>query len=121
MTVLRIVIVDDSATDAELLQLLLHDRGVRAQFAHAKNAEQLRALLQDGTPDVVVSDIHMPGFGGHQAHALVAQWQPHARFCFMSDAADHAEDLPPSDALLRKDQIDELGALLDAWFSPARD
>lgn len=116
---LRLLIVDDSATDAELLQLLLHDRGMPVQCAHAKNAEQLRALLEAGEPDVVISDINMPGFGGAQAHALVRQLRPRARFCFMSDAPDYANDLPDNDGVLRKDQIDELIALLEHWLAPA--
>ena len=114
---LRILIIDDSAVDAKLLPLLLRDRGVEACFTHASNEVSVRAALSDGTmPDLILSDVNMPGFGGDRAFALRCELAPHVRFCFLSDSIDTSPALPAADAVLRKDQIDALIAQLHAWF-----
>lgn len=113
---LQVLIVDDSTVDAELLQLLLQDSGVRAHYRHCKNDEQMRAALRTHKPDVVLSDLNMPGFGGLQAYAIACELAPGVPFCLMSDAPDASVTPAQVDALLRKDEIGRLVGLLEGWF-----
>ena len=115
---LDVLIVDDSAIDAELLPLLLHDRGVAARFRHAHDAVSMRTALQSASPHLILSDVNMPGFGGAQAFALRCELAPQARFCFVSDDTASAIGLPKADGLVRKDAIDHLVTRIADWFGP---
>ena len=113
---LDVLIVDDSRVDGELLPLLLLDRGIQAGFRHAWHAASMREALLQRAPDLILSDVNMPGFGGVQAHGLHRELAPDARFCFLSDSLDGLPDLPQADGLLRKDAISALVANIDDWF-----
>lgn len=113
---LDVLIVDDSSVDAELLPLLLQDRGIAALFRHAADAAAMRKALMQATPDLILSDVNMPGFGGERAYALRCELAPQALFCFVTDSLDGLPPLPDADGLLRKDAIDRLVARIDAWF-----
>lgn len=115
-TLLDVLIVDDSGVDAELLPLLLHDRGIHARYRHVADAAAMRSALLQATPDLILSDVNMPGFGGEQAHALSREMAPGVRFCFLSDSLDDLPPLPDADGLLRKDAIDGLVARIVTWF-----
>ncbi|MEW5847815.1 MAG: response regulator [Myxococcota bacterium] len=60
----RILVVEDSATQAEELRLILESEGFQVQTANS--AESAVERLQDGLFDVVVSDIVMPGRTGYE-------------------------------------------------------
>jgi two-component system, NtrC family, sensor kinase len=66
ITPLRVLLIEDSEVDAELLLLELKRAGYRVVHEQVQTAEALqRALLQDW--DVALSDYSMPGFNGVQA------------------------------------------------------
>ncbi|GAC1544637.1 MAG: hypothetical protein NVS3B10_32050 [Polyangiales bacterium] len=60
---LCVLIVEDEADSRELIELLLASDG--AEVRSAANAEQALALLETMSPDVVLSDIGMPGRDGY--------------------------------------------------------
>jgi PAS domain S-box-containing protein len=60
----RILIVEDSATQAERLQLMLEDRGHQTTIAH--NGSEALARLSDFDPHLVISDIVMPVIDGYE-------------------------------------------------------
>ncbi|HEY3998145.1 MAG TPA: response regulator, partial [Candidatus Xenobia bacterium] len=67
----RILIVDDSPTQAQSLAMLLdgHDVGM------ASGGEEARARLREGHWDLVVSDVVMPGESGYDlCRAIKREW-----------------------------------------------
>jgi len=80
---LRLLIVEDSAEDAELLVRALRKGGYDVQYARVDSAESLRANLQESW-DLVISDHSMPGFSGIAALEIVRQMRPEIPFIFVS-------------------------------------
>lgn len=70
---LKILLVEDSPEDAELLSDQLLDAGIDAAFERVDSERSLRSALDAFQPDIVLSDLSMPGFSGHQALRLVRQ------------------------------------------------
>jgi diguanylate cyclase (GGDEF)-like protein len=63
----RVLLVDDSADDAELLQAELSMRGVPIEYLRVASALDMAAALAQDDWDVVISDHRMPGFDAFQA------------------------------------------------------
>jgi CheY-like chemotaxis protein len=61
---LRVLVVDDEADARALLRQLLEECG--AEVVAAAGVEEALALLQSARPDLLVSDIGMPGADGYQ-------------------------------------------------------
>jgi CheY-like chemotaxis protein len=72
---LRILVVDDEADARELLACFLESAGATVLLAEA--AAAALAVLADHTPDVMVSDIGMPGEDGYSLMRSVRSL-PHA-------------------------------------------
>ncbi len=70
LTGLKILVVDDEADARELFVTLLEERGAAAT-AVGSTADAL-AMIRKETPDVIVSDISMPGPGG-DGYALIRE------------------------------------------------
>ncbi|WP_425414736.1 response regulator [Pseudoxanthomonas dokdonensis] len=81
---LRVLMIEDSAEDAELLQDQLLVSGLEAEFERVDSELELRRTL-DGTPyDLVLSDYQMPGFSGDVALKIVRSKRPELPFIFVS-------------------------------------
>src|SRR5438105_4572727 len=65
---LRIVIVEDSADDAEIVARHLARAGRQVQLERVETAAELRARLAEGAPDAILADDKLPQFDA--AHAL---------------------------------------------------
>ena len=81
---LRILMVEDSPADAELLVREL--RGLGRPFEHRRVAfaEALRDALRDFEPHIVLSDYSMPGFGGSDALEIVLAHAKDTPFVYVS-------------------------------------
>lgn len=62
LTGLKVLLVDDDEDGRDLLCDILGVRG--AQVVSASSAPQAFSMFQDARPDVIVSDLGMPGEGG---------------------------------------------------------
>jgi PAS domain S-box-containing protein len=71
---LRVLIVDDDADTLEVVKQLLEQAGARVRIA-ASTEEALEAL-RDSPPDVLVSDIGMPGLDGYELIRRVRRLAP---------------------------------------------
>jgi len=58
----RILVVDDEEAMREVLEMRLQDWGFEVRLA--ENATEARALAQSWDPDLVISDVIMPGMSG---------------------------------------------------------
>ncbi|WP_369943044.1 response regulator [Xanthomonas medicagonis] len=81
---IRILMVEDSPEDAELLSDQLLESGLEATFQRVESEDALRAALRDFAPDVVLSDLSMPGFSGHQALRVLREHGNAVPFIFVS-------------------------------------
>jgi PAS domain S-box-containing protein len=104
----RVLLVEDEddirENTAELMRIMGYDVMVAA------SAEAALALLER-LPDIVLTDLQLPGLGGEALARLVREKLPRARIAFMS-GANHASDA--ADALLPKPyDAGQLEALLE--------
>ncbi|NUS39388.1 MAG: EAL domain-containing protein [Lysobacter sp.] len=84
MAPLKVLMVEDSAADAELLlrELRRLDRPIEHLRVHSE--DMLQDALERFVPDVVLSDYSMPGFGGSDALEIVIKRAPGTPFVFVS-------------------------------------
>lgn len=112
----RILLVDDCADDAELVGIELRQAGIDAALRCVDGEAPLLEALASFKPDLVLSDMNMPGFSGLRAIELVREHAPDTRFVFLSGdpGADLRgfEGLPAPDARLSKDALRRLPALV---------
>jgi PAS domain S-box-containing protein len=70
----HVLVVDDEADARELVRKVLE--GQRARVTTSTSAEDALAILHGSTPDVVVSDIGMPGIDGYQLMRTLRAQEP---------------------------------------------
>jgi PAS domain S-box-containing protein len=81
---LNIVVVEDSATDFELLALRLKAQGWAATFTRVETPEALREALADETVAAVISDHQLPTMTSLDALAMVRGSHPYLPFLVVS-------------------------------------
>src|SRR6266542_4025122 len=101
---LRLLLVEDSEADAELLALELRRAGFALEFERVDSAAALGAALDRATWDLIISDNSMPGFSGTEALAQLRSRDLDIPFIFVSgtmgeDLAARALDAGAGDAL----------------------
>ena len=70
---LRVLIVEDSEEDTELLLLELKRGGYDPVHRRVASAAQLADALKHGTWEIVLSDFSLPGFSMEEALAMVQE------------------------------------------------
>jgi len=83
-TPLRLLIVEDSDDDAQLLLVKLRRAGYKPDYVCIDNEADLREALRDPSWQVVVSDYAMPGFSGLKALQILRQLSPDIPFILVS-------------------------------------
>ena len=84
MSGLRILLLEDSLLDAELIHALLNEGGIACEQVHVKTqAEFQTALEQDGF-DLILSDYSLPGFDGITALEIAQHHCPDIPFIFVT-------------------------------------
>lgn len=73
----RILLVEDSRSDARLLEATLQDAGVhRFQLTHVERLDEALAALGEGGIDIVLLDLHLPDSQGLETLAELKREQP---------------------------------------------
>jgi signal transduction histidine kinase len=81
---IRILLVEDSELDAELvLDELLHD-GMAISSQRVDSEPSFVAALEQFAPDLIVSDLSMPDFSGYRALEIAKGLRPRTPFLFVS-------------------------------------
>lgn len=81
---MRVLMIEDSNTDRELIERELHRARFRFTSRQATSGEEVRREIDDFKPDLVISDFTMPGFDGMSALRLIRERSPHTPFIFVS-------------------------------------
>jgi len=83
---LSILILEDVATDAELMELELTEAGLNFAAKRVATKAAYVAALEACTPDIMLSDYSLPSFDGLSALRIAQQMCPEIPFIFVSGA-----------------------------------
>jgi len=81
---IRVLLVEDVSTDAELEVRELKRAGMALEHKRVDTEERFRAELESFSPHVIISDFSMPHFDGMSALALARELAPDTPFLFVS-------------------------------------
>ena len=87
MTAINLLIVEDSADDAELMVRALRRAGVDPTYERVETPEAMEAALARGSWDLVISDYSMPHFSGLAALKLLQDKELDLPFILVSGNA----------------------------------
>lgn len=122
---LRILLLEDSALDAELVMETLSSSGLQACMERVTLEADFAEALRDKPWDLVLADYLLPGFDGLNALALVRERRPDLPFVFVSGAlgeevAVEALKRGATDYVI-KDKLDRLPATILRALAEARE
>src|SRR6185436_5699088 len=104
MATLRLLIVEDDATDAELAIRELRKNGFDPQFRRVDTREAFLKGLAEERPDVIIYDHNLPHFSSSEALQLTQQSNLAIPFIIVSHAIGDEEAV----ALMRAGAADYL-------------
>ncbi len=97
---LRVLILEDVPTDAELAEHELRSAGIELLSERVDNQDSFREALDRFSPEVIISDYSLPGFDGELALRIAREKTPSVPFIFVTGALgeERAVDLMKSGA-----------------------
>jgi signal transduction histidine kinase len=81
---IRVLHVEDDATDSELVGDQLREGALDIELRRVDDEPAMTAALREFRPDIVLSDLAMPGFSGYRALELVRNHSRYVPFIFVS-------------------------------------
>ncbi|WP_159665951.1 bifunctional diguanylate cyclase/phosphodiesterase [Andreprevotia sp. IGB-42] len=81
---LKVLILEDVPTDAELVLAELKNGGIDADIRRSVSRDSFAAALDSFMPDIILADYYLPGFDGLTALALRNERQPDTPFIFVT-------------------------------------
>lgn len=84
--VLRVLLLEDSETDAELIRYALTSAIPGLQIREVVSRDDFIIALEDFSPHIILSDYIIPGFEGRSALEIVRKRHPDLLFIFVSGA-----------------------------------
>jgi Signal transduction histidine kinase len=113
MAMLRVMIVEDDATDAELVVRELKKSGFEPEFRRVDTRNAFMTALEEGVPDVIIYDHNLPHFSSSEALELTRQRDQAIPFIIVSHAIGDEDAVAlmragAADYLL-KDRLGRLG------------
>jgi PAS domain S-box-containing protein len=85
---LRILVLEDVPSDAELVIRELRRAGITADWTRVETEESFRAELVRLDPEIVLADYSLPGWNGLAALAVVRRERPELPFIVVTGAID---------------------------------
>lgn len=84
MEALRILLLEDSPLDAELIQAQLMDDGITCEFVRVETGTDFQNALENSVFNLILSDYSLPAFDGISALAIAQATCPDVPFIFVS-------------------------------------
>jgi CheY-like chemotaxis protein len=116
---IRILILEDRASDAALIEFALTEAGIDFTQEWAMNEKEYLWALEGFSPDLILSDYDLPQYTGTLALAEAKRRLPEVPFILVTGALDEGEDLigkilagGASDCVL-KNHLDRLAPAID--------
>ncbi|HEY9508488.1 MAG TPA: response regulator, partial [Verrucomicrobiae bacterium] len=81
---IRILMLEDSVTDAELAKHTLKRGGLHFTSIQVDDEKDFVREIQDNPPDVILSDYALPGFDGYAALEIAKRICPETPFIFVT-------------------------------------
>ena len=81
---LRILLLEDNAPHAELVEHFLRESGLRFSLVRVETREHYVGQLESHPPDMILSDYALPSFDGYAALAIAKEKAPHTPFIFVT-------------------------------------
>lgn len=81
---LRILLLEDNAPHAELVEHFLRESGLRFSLERVETREAFIEQLERHMPDMILSDYALPAFDGYAALAIAKERAPHIPFIFVT-------------------------------------
>ncbi len=82
--VLRILHLEDSPADAELIGHVLRKAGLEVTLLRVENRALFVTQLEEFQPDIIIADYRLPKFDGMQALAIATEKAPLTPFIFVT-------------------------------------
>src|ERR687893_2141095 len=86
MKALRILNLEDSPLDAELVLTTLNDGGVECEILRVQTRADFAAALESGEVDLILADYSLPSFDGLSALEVAQEIRPEVPFVLVSGA-----------------------------------
>lgn len=84
MAILRILLLEDSLLDAELIQATLTSGGIQGELVRVETHSDFQTALETNSFDLILSDYSLPCFDGISALELAQALCPEVPFIFVS-------------------------------------
>jgi CheY-like chemotaxis protein len=81
---LRILLLEDDANDAELVQARLEEGDFVCEITRAQTRAEFLTALEQGELDLILADYKLPSFDGVSALKLALSARPDLPFIFVS-------------------------------------
>jgi CheY-like chemotaxis protein len=113
----RLLVVDDDPLSRELFSLLLRQKGYAVEVVNSGEAALLHLHAQPALPEVVLSDMQMPGLAGAEfALELRSLYGTQMMLLAMSGSEPKRTDKEPFDGFLLKPfTVDQLAATISGY------
>jgi two-component system nitrate/nitrite response regulator NarL len=88
---IRVAVIDENERFVRALESLVPEvsGGNASVVATAADAGQVRRVVRDGLPDVILLGLHLPPVGGLRALGVIREAAPRARVVAVADDDDH--------------------------------
>jgi signal transduction histidine kinase len=81
---IRILMLEDDVTDAELTRFALRNGGLAFSLIRVETREEYLRELSEHPPELILSDYSLPGFNGNDALDLALERTPEIPFIFVT-------------------------------------
>lgn len=91
--ILRILILEDRSSDADLIEFELREAGIDFTSRRAEREKDYLQALEEFSPDLILSDYDLPQYTGALALAAVKRLSPEVPFILVTGAITERDGL----------------------------